>query len=215
MEIEYSYYDIASSDDEIKANLAKAILYPISSVSVLPHFLKCAKTVVAKPTKLSTPIDYPMGILDLKSRLCAVEYAVKNGADIIEIVAPTHAMCNRKYEKIRDDIKANLDFCIEQGVELRYIVDYRIFHYDILYKIAQILISSGIGMIYPSTASSLDDIHDNIIASALINKKVPEIKIICTGNLWNSNQASIIKKANLYGIKVNSLNGLDLLTKNI
>jgi deoxyribose-phosphate aldolase len=215
MEIEYSYYDIASSDEEIKAQLTKAVLYPISSVSVLPHFLKCAKSVIAKPVKLSTPIDYPMGILDLKSRLSAVEYAVKNGADIIEVVAPSHAMCNRKYEKIRDDIKANLDFCLENNVELRYIVDYRIFSYDVLYKVAQIFISSGIGMIYPSTASSLDDIHDNIIASALINKKVPQIKIICTGNLWNANQAEIVKKADLYGIKVNSINGLDLLTKNL
>lgn len=215
MEIEYSYYDIASSDEEIKQNLIKAISYPISSVSVFPNFLKCAKTVISKPIKLSTPIDYPMGLLDLKSRLSAIEYAIKNGADIIEVVAPTHAMCNRKYEKIRDDIKANLDFCLEHNVELRYIFDYRIFSYDVLYKVAQIFISSGIGMIYPSTASSLDDINDNIIATALINKKVPEIKIICTGNLWNLSQASLVKKADLYGIKVNSLNGLDLLTKNL
>lgn len=215
MEIEYSYYDIASNDEEIKKNLTKAISYPISSISVFPHFLKCAKTVVEKPIKLSTPIDYPMGLLDLKSRLSSAEYAIKNGADIIEMVVPSHAMCNRKYDKIRDDIKANLDLCIENNIELRYVVDYRIFSYDTLYKVAQIFISNGISMIYPSTASFLDDINDNIIASALINKKVADIKIICTGNLWNNNQASIVKKADLYGIKVNSINGLELLTKNL
>lgn len=215
MEIEYSYYDIASNDEEIKANLMKAITFPISSVSVLPQFLKCAKTVVQKPIKLSTPVDYPMGLLDLRSRLSAVEYSIKNGADIIELVVPSHSMCNRKYDKIRDDIKANLDLCIENNVELRYMVDYRIFSYDTLYKIAQIFIASGIAVIYPSTSSSLDDINDNIIASALINKKVAQIKIICTGNLWNNHQASVVKKADLYGIKVNSINGLELVTKNI
>lgn len=215
MEIEYSYYDIASNDEEIKQNLAKAIVYPISSISVFPHFLKCAKAVVPKTIKLSSPIDYPLGLLDSKSRLCAIEYAIRSGADIVEVVVPSHSMCNRKYEKIRDDIKANLDLCLENNVELRYVVDYRIFSYDTLYKIAQIFISNGIGMIYPSTASSLDDINDNIIASALINKKVPDIKIICTGNLWNHTQAAVVKKADLYGIKVNSINGLDLLSKNL
>jgi deoxyribose-phosphate aldolase len=215
MEIEYSYYDIASNDEEIKTNLIKAVSYPIVGVSVLPHFLKCAKMVVPKNIKLSTPIDYPMGLLDLKSRLSAVEYSIKNGANTIELVAPSHALCNRKYDRIRDDIRANLDLCMQYSVELRYMVDYRVFSYDTLYKIAQIFISSGIATIYPSTSNFLDDINDNIIASALINKKVSQIKIICTGNLWNIDQAKTVKKANLYGIKVNSINALDLLTKNL
>lgn len=215
MEIEYSYYDIASNDEEVKKNLLQAINYPIASVSVLPNVVKLAKSIVPKEIKVSAPIDYPLGLLDLKSRQASLEYTIKCGADIVEIVTPSHAMCNRKYDKIREDIKANVEICKQNNVEIRYVVDYRIFSYDVLYKMAQIFIAGGITMIYPSTASSLDDIHDNMIASALINKKVPEIKIICTGNLWNHNQVSNVKKADMYGIKVNSINGLDLLTKNI
>lgn len=212
MEIEYSYYDIASNDEEIKNNLAQVITYPVSSISVFPNCLKLARTVVPKSIRLSTPIDYPLGLLDSNSRLTGIQYAIKNGADIVEVVIPSHATCNRKYDKIRDDIKSNLELCLEHNIELRYMIDYRIFSYDTLYKIAQILLSGGIGVIYPSTASFLDDINDNMIASALINKKVPQIKIICTGNLWNQNQADIVKRANLYGIKVNSINGLKLLS---
>ena len=215
MEIEYSYYDIASNDEEVKLNVNKAINYPIVAVSVLPSFLKCVKPLINSNIRLSSVVDYPLGIMDSRSRLAAIEYSIKAGANIIEIVAPSHPMCNRKYEKIRDDIKSNLDLCLEHNVELRYTVDYRVFSYDTLYKIAQIFLTSGISTLYPSTSNFLDDINDNIIASVLINKKVPKIKIICTGNLWNNNQATVVKKTDLYGIKVNSINGLDLLTKKL
>jgi hypothetical protein len=71
----------------------------------------------------------------------------------------------------------------------------------------------GVKTIYPSTGYRLDDISDNILASALINKKVP-INIICNGNIWNIGQVSSLNKGHLYGIKVNSVNALNLLSKN-
>jgi deoxyribose-phosphate aldolase len=129
------------------------------------------------------------------------------------VVAQPYNFCNRKYEKFRDDIKYNKEICEKYSVELRYILEYRVFTYELLYKVAQILIDHNINTIYPSTGYALDDINDNILASALINKKVP-INIICNGNIWNISQIQNIKKANLYGLKVNSLNGLELITQN-
>jgi hypothetical protein len=85
----------------------------------------------------------------------------------------------------------------------------------LLYKIAQILVGYGIDTAYPSTGYLLDDINDNILASVLINKKVTNINMICNGNLWNNNHISLVQKANLYGLRVNSLNALELITKNI
>ena len=141
--------------------------------------------------------------------------AIRNGAKIIELVSPVHLLCNRKYDKFRDDIKINQDLCLEHSVELRYIVEYRLYSYELLYKVSQILLDMGISTIYPSTGFMLDDISDNILASALINKKIPNIHIICNGNFWNNQHAELIKRAKLYGLKVNSLNALDIISKNI
>jgi predicted xylose isomerase-like sugar epimerase len=47
----------------------------------------------------------------------------------------------------------------------------------------------------------------------MINKKVPSINIISNGNVWNQNQVDNIKKASLYGIRVNSINALRLFNK--
>ena len=49
----------------------------------------------------------------------------------------------------------------------------------------------------------------------MIKKKVQDLNIICNGNIWNTNQISSVKKADLDGLRLNSINGLELFTKNI
>jgi deoxyribose-phosphate aldolase len=215
MIIEYSIYDISLSDDEIRKNIQQAITFKPSTIGVFAPQIRLVKALTSSTTgiKIACSVDYPFGILDTKTRGAAIETAIKNGATIINVVAQPYNFCNRKYEKFRDDIKYNKEICEKYSVELRYILEYRVFTYELLYKVAQILIDHNINTIYPSTGYALDDINDNILASALINKKVP-INIICNGNIWNISQIQNIKKANLYGLKVNSLNGLELITQN-
>ena len=97
--------------------------------------------------------------------------------------------------------------------EIRYILEYRQFTYELLYKIAQILLDFNIKTIYPSSGHFLDDISDNILAAALINKRVPEINIVSNGNIWNNDHIKLVKNSKLYGLRVNSLNALELLSK--
>lgn len=52
-------------------------------------------------------------------------------------------------------------------------LEYRIYSYELLYKIAQILLDHGVTTILPSTGYLLDDINDNILACVLIHKKWP------------------------------------------
>lgn len=211
MLLEYSYYDTASSDTEIQSNLTEAIKYKIQTISVLPPYAKTAKSIASNTIKVSCPIDYPMGVLDIKSRLSSLDFCLKNNVDIIEAVCPAQLLCNRKYDKFRDDIRQLAGICETVNVELRYILEYRQYSYELLYKIAQILHDFNIKTIYPSTGYSLDEISDNIIASALINKKVPNINIICNGNLWNASHIKLVNNNHLYGLRVNSINGLQLL----
>lgn len=210
MILEYAFYDTSANDIEIQNNLTQAVLYKPYSISVLPPYTKLAKSL-QKDIKISSPIDYPFGIMDIKTRISQVNFCISNKVDIIEAVCPTQLLCNRKYDKFRDDIKQLNLLCIEAGVELRYVLEYRKYSYELLYKVAQILFDLSIKTVYPSTAHSLDDIHDNVIASALINKKVPGINIICNGNLWNTNQIKMVKNNQLHGLRVNSINSLELM----
>lgn len=215
MIIEYSIYDISLSEDEIRKNIQEVITLKPSVISVFPPYIKLAKALTSTTSglKIAAAIDYPFGILDTKTRGIAIENSIKSGASIINLVAQPYNFCNRKYEKFRDDIKYNKEICDKYSVEIRYILEYRVFTYELLYKVSQILLDHNINTIYPSTGYSLDDINDNILASALINKKVP-INIICNGNIWNISQINNVKKAKLYGLSLNSLNGLELIAQN-
>lgn len=211
MNIEYASYDIAASEAEIASNITAALKFYPDVISVFNPYIKIAKNLCIAGTKISSPIDFPLGILDLKSRLGATEAAIKQGVDIVDIVCPAYFLCNRKYDKLREDIKQMLMLCSSYNIELRYVLEYRQYSYELLYKVAQILIDFGVNTIYPSTGYLLDDINDNILAAGLINKKVPSINIICNGNFWNDQQSKVIKKAQLYSIRANSLNSLALL----
>lgn len=206
--LEYGHYDVASNETEIKDLIIASAKYQPDLISVFPHYLKIAKNHVNN-SALGCVIDYPLGLLDLKSRLLATEFAIKNGASVIELVTPNYHLCNRKYDKFREDVKSHLELCQENNVELRYIVEYRIFTLELLYKIAQILSSFGIKTMYPSTGYLLDDINDNLLACALIHKKNPDMKLIANGNIWNDKQVEIINKnVDLYGLKCHSINSL-------
>jgi len=217
MYIEYCCYDTTSKDQELSDIISKVVKFYVQSVSVLPTHLKLVKPLLfannVNPINLSCPIDFPLGAMDLQSRIAITEYCIKNGANIIEVVCPTYYLCNRKYDKFRDDIKTLQQLCQSSNTEIRYILEYRHFTYELLYKVAQILLDFNIKTIYPSTGYFLDEISDNILASALINKKVPDINIICNGNLWNTSQVKVVKNSHIYGLRVNSINALELLTQ--
>lgn len=216
MHLEYYYYDITLKDSELIELINKAIKFDIKTVSVLPPYVKAAKSVLSNTSiEVSTPIDFPLGIMDLQTRLYIAENAIKNGARILDILCPGYLLCNRKYDKFRDDIKEISSLCASADIEVRYILEYRQFSYELLYKVAQILYNFNIKTIYPASGYFIDDISDNITASALINKKVPDINIICNGNIWNDNHIKMAKNSKIYGMRVNSLNALELLTKNI
>jgi deoxyribose-phosphate aldolase len=115
MEIIYSCYDIAVNEEELKNNISNLIKLDIRNIACFPFYAKCSKAI--EPTiKTFCAIDYPFGIQDLKSRISSAEYAIKCGADVIEVAAPTYFLCNRKYDKFREDIKQLVSLCSEHKV---------------------------------------------------------------------------------------------------
>lgn len=214
MIIEYCFYDMSYSDEEIKTLFKQVNEFHPSLVSVFPYNIKLAKSIFEESkTKIASVVDYPFGMSDSKVRLAQIEHAKKLGADCVNIVAQPNILCNRKYDKFREDIRNILELTTKLEIEARYVLEYRVFTYDLLYKIAQILKAEGIHTIYPATGYGLDDINDNIVAAALINKKVP-INIVCNGNIWNQNQILNLNKVQLFGLQVNSVNSLRLLYEN-
>ena len=214
--LEYGYYDVASDDTEVKENVSRASKLSTDVISVLPQYLRIAKSILKNTDIiLSTVIDYPFGISSIEARRTETENALKCGAKIIELVAPNHALCNKKYDKFRKDINEQKALCDRYDAELRYIIDYRTYTEYMLYKITTMVAAHQVDVIYPSNNYMLDNIIDNLIASMMIAKKIPYVNVIVNGNAWNEKQINLILNTDkIYGYKTNNILTLENLSHN-
>jgi deoxyribose-phosphate aldolase len=218
---EYACLDYSINEIETTKNITDAIKYGITNISVLPYTLNTLRSISDikdKNISVSCPIDFPLGVSDLKTRSFAVSSLCKtynNLISSIDLFIPTKTITNRKYDKFRDDIKTNLEICNEFNIQLRYILEYRIYNHDVLAKVCQILMDYGINTVLPSSGTMIDDIHDNLIAcNFLMNKS--KINTIATGNIYNDKQVnSVIKMAELYGIRLFNIHSLHMFIDHI
>lgn len=215
MIIEYALHDLTENDQETKQQLQKVINFPVNSLSVYSPHLKLAKSVVSEaryPIMLNAMLGYPYGQTDSETRQKMVKNAIDLGANIITLSCQWHYAVNRKYDKMRKDIDMMLEVCSVKPTRLRYMLEYRVFSYQLMQKISEILLEKNINTIYISSGQYLDNIYDNLIAGAMINKNVPDIQIICTANIWHSDHIELLHKSEIYGQTVQSINSLELLS---
>lgn len=212
MYIDYCCYDYSINEIETTANISTAIKYGIKNIFILPYTINYIKQdQINDSIKFGCPVDFPYGLSDQKTRNFAVENIAKcNKIKYIDLMIPTKAITNRKYDKFREDVKSNLDICDQYGVDLRYILEYRIYSHEVLAKICQILKSFNLSTVLPSSGMMLDDINDNIIACKFLQTKA-EIKTICTGNIYNQNHLKLIKNSNIDGLRIHNIFAMDLL----
>jgi len=209
--IEYNLNEIDYDENEIKLNIEKIKNSNIDCVSVPTFYTKAIKNLLKEnKTIVSNVIDYPLGVMDTKSRNCAVLNAIEGGAQKIELVFPNILLANKKYDKIKNDIKTNKEICDDKNIPLFYILEYRIFTHQSLIKACDILKEFSITNVYPSTGNMIDNIDDNIIATVLLHQK-SNINVIFTGNIWNKEHFAKIEKHNICHIRTNSLRTIQYL----
>lgn len=216
MYIDFAINTTDINDTEAKNLSLEVIKYPINSITVPYHLLKTIKQSISTSSKnivLSCFIDYPLGISDLKTRLFAVEQASKNGINAIDIAMPQNLAANRKYNKIREDIKCIKEFCDANNIEIRYILEYRFFDHHCLKKICEIFDEAGIKYVYPSSGYFLDNLADNILASIFLYQNSKDLCVLSTGNMWLTKHFETINKSGLFGFRTSSINSLKNFTE--
>lgn len=205
------YIDFAIIDtDTIETTAKDTIKYIIdhslvNSITVPYYFSKLVKPYLSNGLDFSCFIDFPLGISDSKTRITAADQAIKSGFNSIDITMPQNLAANRKYDKIRDDIKSISELKINDNINIRYILEYRKFDHYCLKKICEIFDALGIRYIFPSSGYFIDNLADNILASIFLHNNSKDLKIICTGNLWQDKHFETINKSGLFGFRTSSI----------
>jgi deoxyribose-phosphate aldolase len=208
MYTEYYINAVDEKDLEIKQNIENLIQY--TSIKNIVSTSYQAKYIKKNFNNLQVGsfIDYPVANSEPASRQEHIKNSLAQDLDFVCVTIQSYYLINRKYDKIRDDIKKNLDLC--QNKQLRYILEYRKFDHQILAKACEILISCGVNIIYPSTGFFIDNLDDNILACQYLNKKTG-INTIINGNTWTKKQIDQVVKSNLYGFSCNNIYCLKMM----
>jgi len=202
MHIDFAIIDTDINEKQAKENCIQAIECGVNSITVPFYLLKTCKYLIEKTqTELSCFIDFPLGISDIKTRSYAVRQAIIYGANVIDISMPQNLAANRKYDKIRDDIKNIKDICSEKNIKIRYVLEYRLFDHRCLKKICEIFDVLDIQYAFPSTGFFIDNLADNLIAGSFLHQNSKEINIICSGNFWLEKHFNIVNKSGIYGLR--------------
>lgn len=215
MYIEYYINTIDEKEIDIKTNIDNITKYgvPYPSIVAPIHYIKFIKKNYPH-IKCGTYVDYPLAYEELSRRQDLILDAIKLGITFINIPVPFYSIINRKYDKFRDDIKKNLELCVPQHIELRYMLEYRKFDHPLLCKVCEILVQGGVNIVYPSTGFFLDNINDNLIACAYLKEKTG-INTIVNGNVWSSDHMQNMLKIKPYGFSSNNPLNFRLINQNI
>lgn len=210
MYIDFYINDTSISDSEAKDLIKDIISLDIlNSITVPFYLIKSTKALISQHgLDFSCFIDYPLGINDNATRLFSIQQAGKLGVNTVDITIPQNLAANRKYDKIRDDIKSVMELCDKIKINPRYILEYRVFDHHCLKKICEIFDSFGIKYAFPSTGYFLDNLADNILASIFLHQNSKDLNIISTGNIWSDKHFEILLKSKIFGFRTNSTHSL-------
>lgn len=211
--IDYSCLDYSVNESELEKNISIAIKHGVKNLSVPAYSLSTIKNIAdikEQNISISCPVDFPYGLSDAKSRNFSIGQLCSNpvGIKYLDLFIPTKIITNRKYDKFREDIRTNIKICNDSNIELRYVLEYRVYSHEVLAKVCQILTDLGIRTVFPSSGTMIDDINDNLIACNFLMTK-SQIKTIATGNIYNTKQVNSVSKIeNLFGIRFTNIHGL-------
>lgn len=202
MYIDYAIIDTDLDEKTAKTQLSEVLTYDINGLCLPFYLVKTCKNLIDTDIiDFSCFIDFPLGISDSKTRLFAAQQAIEAGVNTIDVSMPQNLAANRKYDKIRDDIKNLTEICFEKKIKIRYILEYRIFDHHCLKKICEIFDDNNIQYAYPSSGFFIDNLADNIIAASFLHQNSKDLNIICSGNTWLEKHFDLIVKSGIYGVR--------------
>lgn len=212
--IEYGYYDFDSNDKDTRSKIHDALNFNPSCISVLPQYIKVVKKNTPHNTRISTVIDYPLGLSGSEEREIAVKKAIDNGATSIEIVCPNYILCNRKYDRFRLEIDILKKICIDNRVDIKYILEYKTYSLALLHKISEILYLKKLSTMYASTSFFLDSLVDNILAAMTLQQKNSDLNIIITGQAWTDSHIDmILSNDSIFAYKTTNIYTLEKISQ--
>ena len=163
--------------------------------------------------QFAAAIDFPYGLSISQVRLHEIILAIRQGAAFIDLVLNSSLIKENNWRKIKEDLKACLAVCRESNVELRPIVEYRLFAPKTVLLLCDMLQDMSINYLINCTGSFPDDLDDNIIMCHDIQTKTGMLVTACS-KLINRKYFDLFSDMGIHGIRFTSPKMAENILKN-
>tara|TARA_R110002110_G_scaffold201091_1_gene411960 strand:+ start:5750 stop:6382 length:633 start_codon:yes stop_codon:yes gene_type:complete len=156
-----------------------------------------------KDQKFSAAIDFPYGLSGTQIRIHEIILAIRQGASFIDLVINNSYIKEENWRKIREDLKACLSICKEKNVELRALIEYRLFPLKTVLMMCDLFNMNGVYHVVNSTGFIVDDISDNAITSHQMQEKTGVLVTSCA-RVFTAPQIKTFEDMDIYSLRLMS-----------
>ena len=154
--VDHTILDPQATVHDVKDKCEEAKEYNLTAVCVQPCYVPLAtKLLKGSSVKVATVISFPLGAETVETKAYETKDAVRNGAQEIEMVANISAIKEKKWDLVREEIKAVIDSTKIAGVTkdiiTKLIIETCYLTEEEIKKVSELAKSQGIGFIKTST----------------------------------------------------------------
>ena len=143
-----------AQEEHIEKLCSEAKQYDFASVCINSSYIPMAKELLkGTDVNVCTVIGFPLGACATAVKVAETEYAYNNGCDEFDMVIHVGALKDKKYDYVRDDIKAVVDAakgkCVKVIIETSLLTEEE--------KVMAVKISCEAGACYVKTCTGFTD----------------------------------------------------------
>ncbi|KYK31188.1 MAG: deoxyribose-phosphate aldolase [Theionarchaea archaeon] len=188
--IDHTNLSPSATSEDIKRLCQEAVQNKFKAVCVNSCYTRLASTFLKDTSVLTcTVVGFPLGAMAREAKAYEAEFAVKNGAQEIDMVQNIGALKENRYHDLQKDIEA----VVSQGVPTKVILETCLLTEEEIVTACKIAQQAGAHFVKTSTGYSvrgatIEDVQ-------LMKKTVPDLKVKAAGGIKTFEQAVAIIEA--------------------
>ena len=182
--IDHTNLSPSATSEDIKRLCQEAVQNKFKAVCVNSCYTRLASTFLKDTSVLTcTVVGFPLGAMAREAKAYEAEFAVKNGAQEIDMVQNIGALKENRYHDLQKDIEA----VVSQGVPTKVILETCLLTEEEIVTACKIAQKAGAHFVKTSTGYSvrgatIEDVQ-------LMKKTVPDLKVKAAGGIKTFEQA--------------------------
>ena len=199
MFIELACYNQDSTFNDILETSFVAAEKNLDSVAIPSGFMSRVGDFL-KNQKFSAAIDFPYGLSSTQIRIHEIILSIRQGASYVDLVLNSSHIKESNWPAIRKDLKSCLAICNEHDIELRAIIEYRLFPVKTVLLMCDLFYQAGVNNIINATGFIADDISDNAIISYEMHEKTGVFVTSCI-RAFNKSHIVMFEDMGVYALR--------------